>query len=131
MIGLDTNVLVRCLVQDDPVQSQRATAWIEDASARGEKLYLCSMVLCELVWVLESCYGVLRSDIADTLERILMTSQFEIEHRDSAWAALAEFRTAKADFSDCLVGRIHRRAGCEVTATFDRATRSLPTFTLL
>ncbi len=131
MIGLDTNVLVRYLVQDDPEQSARATALIEQAAARGDKLYRCSVVLCELVWVLQSCYGIPRAEIGGTLERILMTSQFQIEHRDSAWAALSEFRSTQADFSDCLIGRIHRAAGCGGTATFDRSAGSLSTFSPL
>ena len=128
MIGLDTNVVVRYLVQDDPTQSRKATALIEGAIARGDRLYLCSVVLCELVWVLEAAYGIRKSEVAETLEKILLAAQFEIEHRDCARAALLDFRRSRADFSDCLLGRIHEAAGCESTTTFDRAARGLTTF---
>ncbi|RMG98478.1 MAG: PIN domain-containing protein [Candidatus Dadabacteria bacterium] len=130
MIGLDTNVLVRYLVQDDPDQARDATALIEGAAGRGERLFLCSVVLCEVVWVLEAAYGVPKREIAETLEKILATRQLDVEHHDCARAALADFRAGKADFSDCFIGRIHEARGCERTATFDRAAARLPTFSL-
>jgi len=131
MKGLDTNVLVRYLVQDDPAQSKQAGEIIEGATASGEKLFLCSIVLCELVWVLESAYGVAKDELLDALEKILMATQFAIENRACAWAAWTDFRASKADFSDCLVGRLNRASGCSETFSFDRATGILETFVVL
>jgi predicted nucleic-acid-binding protein len=76
MIGLDTNVLVRYLTQDDPGQARKATHVIETAVEQGELLSITSLVLCELVWVLEDAYGYGRRDLQTVLERILRTAQF-------------------------------------------------------
>lgn len=128
MNGLDTNVLVRYLVQDDPAQSQRAAKLIEGAAEAGDRLLLSCIVLCELVWVLEDCYDATRKELLEVLERILATTQFEIEHKDCTRAALEDFRAHRADFSDCLVGRVNRALGCQTTFSFDKATRSITTF---
>ena len=131
MKGLDTNVLVRFLVQDDPAQSKKANTIIEGAAASGEKLFLCSIVLCELVWVLESAYGVGKDDLTRALEKVLMASQFEFEDRSATWSAWNDYRSSRADFSDCLVGRLSRAAGCDATYSFDRDTGKLETFAVL
>jgi predicted nucleic-acid-binding protein len=125
--GLDTNVLVRYLVRDEPTQAARATRELE----REERFLIGSVVLCELVWVLEAGYGFSRAEIGDTLEKILATAQFEIEGKDLALAALDDFRSSRADFSDCLVGRRNRAAGAAETVTFDRSLRGLEGFRLL
>jgi predicted nucleic-acid-binding protein len=127
MTGLDTNVLVRYLVRDDPIQASRARREIE----RGERFLVDGIVLCELVWVLESGYGFSRADIAGVLERILATAQFEIESKDLAFTALDDFRRSGADFSDCLIGRRNRAAGAAETLTFDRSLRGLAAFRVL
>ena len=94
MIGLDTNVLVRYLVRDDAAQAARADRELE----RDERFFIDSIVLCELVWVLEAGYGFSRPQIVDALERILAAAPFEIESRDLALAALEDFRRSSADF---------------------------------
>ncbi len=127
MIGLDTNVLVRYLLRDDPVQAARAERELE----RNERFLIDSIVLCELVWVLETGYGFSRTEIAAALERILATAQFEIESKDLALAALDDFRRSAADFSDCLIGRRNRAAGVPETVTFDRSLKGLEGFRLL
>lgn len=127
MIGLDTNVLVRYLLRDDPVQAARAERELE----RNERFLIDSIVLCELVWVLETGYGFSRTEIAAALERILATAQFEIESKDLALAALDDFRRSAADFSDCLIGRRNRAAGAPETVTFDRNLKGLEGFRLL
>lgn len=131
MTGLDTNVLVRYLVQDEPSQARRASDLVESAEDRGDRLHLGAIVLCELVWVLESAYGVKQGDLVAALERILATRSFEIEHRDCARAALEDYRASRADFSDSLLGRLNRAAGCDTTYTFDRTAGTLETFTAL
>jgi predicted nucleic-acid-binding protein len=131
MIGLDTNVLVRYLMQDDPAQARAAARLIERAADEGAACWIGAIVLCELVWVLESGYEVPKDAIVETLEKIFLTRQFRIEDPDSAWAALEAYRRTGADFSDCLLGRHNSRSGCDYTATFDRALRALPEFRIL
>jgi predicted nucleic-acid-binding protein len=125
--GLDTNVILRYLLRDDPAQAARADREIE----RGERFLIDGIVLCEVVWVLEAGYGLSRRDVAATLERLLATAQFEIEAKDLALAALDDFRGSTADFSDGLIGRRNRAAGAEETVTFDRSLKALPGFRLL
>ena len=89
MIGLDTNVLVRYLTQDDAVQARVASAAIEAAAGRGERLRLTAVTLCELVWVLESAYHQSRADVARAFARIVRTADFDLEHADhvrTAWS---------------------------------------------
>lgn len=131
MIGLDTNVLVRYLVQDDPAQARAAAATIEGAASRGDGLFLAAVTLCELVWVLESAYQRPRAAIAAALEQIARTGDFTIEHADHVRAAVAAYRTTSADFADTLVGRLNEAAGCEHTVTFDRGLKRVPQFRVL
>ena len=127
MTGVDTNVLLRYIVRDEPTQAARAARELE----RGERFLVGSIVLCEVVWVLETGYGFSRRDVAVTLERILATAQFEIEAKDLALGALDDFRRSTADFSDCLLGRRNRAAGAAETVTFDRSLKGLEGFRLL
>lgn len=131
MIGLDTNVLVRYLVGDNLAQAQIASRLIKAASREGETFFVNQVVLCELVWVLESAYGYSKGEIVGVLEKILLTEQVSIEDRDSAWAALNLYRKARGDFSDYLIGAANRNSGCSRTVTFDRLLRDEPTFELL
>jgi predicted nucleic-acid-binding protein len=131
MKALDTNVLVRFVTQDDRQQSERANRYIEKAVANGESCFINLIVLCEMIWVLESAYRYPKAAILDLLERVLSTSQFEIENKEVAWAALEDFKNSRADFSDCLVGRLNQRLGCDETASFDSAVKTLPGFRLL
>ncbi len=126
MIGLDTNVLVRYLVQDDPGQARQAAAAIDGAAGRGERLHLAAVTLCELVWVLESSYDEPRANVAATLDQILRTADFEIEHRDLVRHAADTYRETAVDFADALVVQVNHAAGCEHTLTFDKSLRRLP-----
>jgi predicted nucleic acid-binding protein len=69
MIALDTNLLVRYLVDDDPQQSRQAARLIEQAVARDESLFISDIVACETVGVLASAYGLPLAEIADALAR--------------------------------------------------------------
>jgi predicted nucleic-acid-binding protein len=129
--GLDTNVLVRYLTQDDPGQAALATAEVERVAAEGEKLLIQPLVLCELVWVLETAYGFGKMELLGILDQIVRTKQFEIVDKDIVWLALAEYRDGKGDFSDYYLGRANDREGAEITFTFDKSLRSNPRFNLL
>lgn len=131
MIGLDTNVLVRYLTQDDAAQARKADAVINDAVARRERCVIGPVVLCELVWVLREAYDTPKDQLLTTLERILATQQFEIVEKDRMREAFEAFRTGRADFADYVIGTTHRAAGCDETVTFDRRLRGTPGFRLL
>ena len=131
MIGLDTNLLIRYLVDDDPAQFARAKAEIEAATNRDEPLMINAIVLCEVVWVLGSAYEYSRAEITDALEQILATAQFVIEWGDEARQALQDCRTTKAGFTDAFIGRINSALGAAPTMTFDRDLVPLSTFRVL
>ncbi len=119
MIGLDTNVLVRYIAQDDPKQSPMATDLIESltADARG---YVGVVSVVELVWVLTDCYALRKDELCEVLTSLLRTKEIVVAHADTVWQALRLFKEGKADFADCLIERFANEAGCEYTATFDR-----------
>ena len=123
MTGLDTNVLVRYLTEDDPVQSKRAADLIATATTKGERCFICAIVLCELAWVLRGAYRVSQADLILTLDRILATTQFVIGDKDVVRRALDAYRAGSADFADYVIGALHREAGCRKTVTFDRRLR--------
>ena len=121
MIGVDTNVLVRYIAQDDPAQSKRATRLIEHECSAATPGYVSLVVLVELVWVSETCYAATRGDIVDIVRRILSIRQLVTEETETAWKALRLFESCKADFADCLIERTAIVAGCTAVMTFDKA----------
>ncbi len=120
MIALDTNVLVRYLVDDDPEQGVRAAACVDGAIARGEGLFISEIVVCELVWVLESAYRFPKDQIVEVLDRLLKAEQVSYQQPDLLLAALAAFRTGPADFADYLIREQARTAGCSSLVSFDK-----------
>jgi predicted nucleic-acid-binding protein len=121
MIGLDTNVVVRYIVQDDPKQAQAATKLIEESCSKDNPGYLNHIVLCELVWVLRRNYKLDRQSICQVIEQIMRTDKLIIEEIQLVWKALETFRKTKADFADCLLSQRNLQAGCRYTATLDDA----------
>lgn len=128
MIALDTNVLVRLLVTDDPAQTERAKRFIDRHCSRAQPGFINCVVLAELVWVLANPYGYSRSAIVDAVETLLAGNDRMFEYRDEVRAALDEYRSSRADFIDALIARINRARGCEATATFDRKAARLDGF---
>lgn len=118
MIGLDTNVLVRYIMQDDPKQSPKATALIESLDGDNPG-YITMVSVVELYWVLSSCYDLTGAQVAQALEAILRTKQFLVERADQVMRALRVFGEGKADFAHCLIERSASGAGCTQTMTFD------------
>ena len=125
MIGLDTNVLVRYIVQDDPEQSAAAVRFIEGRCTAQAPGYVSVPVLMELVWVLTSAYDHEKAAVIPVIRQILRTAELAIEDRQIVWAALREFESGAADFADYLIAHRNHARGCTRTYTFDlRATRS-------
>ncbi len=131
MRALDTNVLVRYLTQDDPIQSAAAASYIQEYCTREHPGYINRIVMCELVWVLEGAYGYEKTQIADVLEKILQTGELIVEDSDAVWQSLDGYRKGKADFADLLLGRLNKSSGCHITATFDKKAGKLEYFELI
>ena len=121
MIGIDTNLLVRYIAQDNATQSALATKLLEQECSPSTPGFVGLVVLLELVWVSESCYGANRAEIADIVRRILSIRQLVVQDAETAWKALRLFESSKADFADCLVERTAAAAGCSTVMTFDKA----------
>lgn len=131
MIGLDTNVLVRYLVKDDPTQSKIATSFIKDKCTIDSPCFIGQIVLCELVWVLESNYDQNREEISVILEKILSIGELEVLKSEVAWRALNDYKVSNTDFSDHLLARKNESVGCKTTVTFDKKASKQPAFKLL
>ncbi len=128
MIALDTNVLVRFVVEDDAAQHRRSSALIASARERGEALFLSQLVLCELVWVLGAAYGLSRAQIASALTELLRVAQVVVEDFDQVRRALDAYMGGEGDFADYLIRERARAAGCETVKTFDRVLLHEPGF---
>lgn len=131
MNGIDTNILVRYLTQDDPAQARAVDDLISEAVEGGARLRVDDVVLCELVWVLRGAYRFDQATIAATLDKVLSTGLFAFEDREASRRALDEYRNGGGDFADYLIGRRNLGAGCETTVTFDRALDGNDAFTVL
>ncbi len=130
MIGLDTNVLVRYIMQDDPKQSPKATKLIGSLSVAAPG-FLSLVSVVELVWVLSSCYGLTRDQLVQTLELMLRTKEVIIDGADLVLKALRIFKASTADFADCLIERTASSAGCTKTMTFDISAAKTAGMTLI
>jgi len=131
VIGLDTNVIVRYLAQDDPAQAAAATRLFEKALSQDNPGFVTLVALCEVAWVLAECYGAGRAGVHEALEKLLETRQLAIESPDLVRRALRAWGSSGADFADALIGEVAAAHGAERTATFDRAAAKLPGFELL
>lgn len=119
MIGLDTNVIVRYVTQDDPAQSAAATKLMDSLSAETPG-FVPLVVAVELVCVLQSCYDAKRNAVAQVLETLLRSKELVVEQAELVWQALRRFSASHADFADCLIERSAHAAECQYTATFDK-----------
>jgi predicted nucleic-acid-binding protein len=131
MIGIDTNVLVRYIVQDDPIQSRISTDFIENNCSVSSPGVINLIVLCELVWVLRRAYEFKKEIIVEVIKQILTTKEFIVHNSENAWKALNEFSNGKADFSDYIIGYVNKDVGCEFTITFDKFAAENKYFKLL
>jgi predicted nucleic-acid-binding protein len=128
MIGLDTNVLVRYLAQDDVRQSALATYLIETELGPAQPGFVSLVVLAEMCWVLHKLYAASDDELVTTVSDMLNTPQFHLERREVVLATIRHRRSskgAKAGFVDTLVAQLARAEGCTHTLSFDKgAVRS-------
>ena len=131
MIGLDTNVVVRYLAQDDARQSAAATRLMERTLAPGNPGFISLVTVCEIAWVLAECYGADRDRIRTVVEGLLGTKQLEVESPELVWKALRAWQGSTADLSDALIGEVAMANGAAKVVTFDKAASKLASFQLL
>ncbi|HSC68772.1 MAG TPA: type II toxin-antitoxin system VapC family toxin [Cellvibrio sp.] len=120
MIGLDTNVVIRYLTQDDVKQSAIANRIIEQELNEKNQGYITLISLIEITWVLESCYAQTKDDVINVLDSLLTIKQITIEKTDLVYLALKRFRSGNADFSDALITLVCEHAGCKRVVSFDK-----------
>lgn len=131
MLGLDTNVLVRLLIEDDASQTRRARKLVADAVASQEHVLVSLPVLLETEWVLRSRYQLLPAQILTLFRAAMETRELAFEAESVLEEALYDWQEQEGDFSDCLIVAHHRHLGCRATATFDsRAARLSGTLSL-
>lgn len=128
MIGLDTNLLLRLFVNDDPDQRRRATEFVAAECTSDDPGFVNCITLCEIVWTLKISYRFDRAAIAKAIGDLLASTDIRMECEGEVAAALAIYARSAVDFADVLVGEVNRARGCSATATFDRKASKLTGF---
>jgi predicted nucleic-acid-binding protein len=128
MIGLDTNILVRYLTQDDPLQSPKATAIIERRLTEENPGFVSIVAMVEIVWVLERAYRLPAHRIASAVERLLQTDVLVIENEQEVFTAMIALKEGRGSFADSVIATLGAKAGCTCTLTFDHKAAQLPGF---
>ena len=128
MIGLDTNIIVRYLSQDDPDQSPKATNLIERRLRADNPGFVSIVAMVETAWVLERIYGLRAEELAVAIERMLQVDVLVIESEQEVFAAMTTLQQGLGSFADALIGALGARAGCSHTMTFDQQALRIPTF---
>ena len=131
MIALDTNVLVRYLAQDDPVQSPIATDIMQVRVTEENPGFISVVAIVETVWVLDRAYAFDASEIAAALERILQADSLVVESEQEVFQATMALKDGTGSFADALIGALGAKAGCTRTLTFDKSAARLPHFKLV
>jgi predicted nucleic-acid-binding protein len=119
MIALDTNVLVRFLVEDDAAQLAKVRRLLQKTVESNSFCYISDVVMCELVWVLERSYKVRRAEIGRGLGSLLRANSLTFSSSERLARALEAYVAGRGDFADYLIREHARASGCEAVATFD------------
>jgi predicted nucleic-acid-binding protein len=131
MMGLDTNVLIRYLTQDEPAQAAKATEILERRLTPKNPGFVSVVVMVETVWVLDRAYGLTAQEIADAVERLLQVEVLVIENEQEVFTAMVALKQGRGSFADALIAELGARAGCTRTLTFDQKALRLPSFELV
>jgi predicted nucleic-acid-binding protein len=126
MIGIDTNILLRLWLNDDPAQNRRIDAMLAAHGSTPGSLLLTDVVLAEAVWTLKSAFEQDKQAQVIAVRSLLDETAFAFEDREAVAVALGLFEGSTCGFADCLIVAKHARSGCEFSATFDKAMRKLP-----
>lgn len=130
MIGLDTNIVLRYLTQDDTVQSRKATEIIEQRLTEEDPGFVSIVVMVEIVWVLDRAYGLAAHEIAAAIERLLQAEVLVVEHEQEVFPAMIALKEGQGSFADAVIAALGARANCSGTLTFDQKALRLPGFKL-
>jgi predicted nucleic-acid-binding protein len=130
MIGLDTNLLIRYIIQDDPKQSKIAERIIESNCTNENPGWISTIVLCEFVWVIQGAYNYSKELIVSILYKLLSTSEIQVESASLVREALKIYEKESLDFSDILIGCLNHSFECSTTYTFDKKAPKNKYFTL-
>jgi predicted nucleic-acid-binding protein len=128
MIGLDTNVILRYLLQDDPKQSRQANLIVDRQLSEETPGFISLVTILEIVWVLRSLLKQNPSQIASHLENLLAADSLEVQNEQQVFNAVFALKRGTGDFEDALIGALNAWAGCSHTLTFDRKAARLPHF---
>jgi predicted nucleic-acid-binding protein len=131
MIGIDTNILVRYLTEDDIDQADLANKLISRYVNCERSIFINNIVICELIWVLERGYKYRKEQIVALIKEILSTIEFNFENHEILWLTLKVYEKSSADFSDISIGKTNAYLGCHTTYSFDSKAYSLEEFNLL
>ena len=131
MIGIDTNMLVRFLVGDDTRQANKVYKLFKKAEEEKTEFFVPSLVVLELIWVLESAYDIDRSNIIDTISQLVLMPIFQFENLSAIQKFVVEAQESKFDLSDLLIAQTADANGCETVFTFDKKASKYKLFDLL
>ncbi|MBL8287476.1 MAG: type II toxin-antitoxin system VapC family toxin [Rubrivivax sp.] len=131
MIGVDTNVLIRYLVQDDPRQGAAAARFVERELSSERPGHVSLVVLAETVWVLQGSYGIDKADLIPMISTLAADARFAVQDADALWMALESCEETDADLADALIRSVDALHGCSHTVTFDKRATRLPGMVLL
>jgi predicted nucleic-acid-binding protein len=131
LIGLDTNILVRYLAQDDEKQSGKATKFIEKRITEKEPGFINYIVLVETIWVLENCYSADKQAIVNVIYQLASTKQLVLQDAEIVLRSLRLYEASNIDYADALLSTINNDNGCETTITFDKKAGNISSFTVL
>ena len=128
MIGLDSNILIRYVTQDDPIQSAKAAEIIEQRLTEESPGFVSVVAMVETVWVLDRAYNLASQEIAAAVERMLQTAVLVVENEQEIFTAMIALKEGKGSFADAVIAALGSRAGCSCTLTFDRKALRLSGF---
>ena len=131
MVGVDTNIIVRFLVGDDEKQANKVYKLFKSIENDKDELFVPTLVILELIWVLESVYEIVRSDILDSVSQLILMPIFKFENLTVIQNFITEAQQSKFDLSDLLIAHSANINGCEVILTFDKKASKYKYFDLL
>ena len=131
MTGLDTNVILRYLLQDDPRQARSANKIFEQVLSEESPGFVSLVSVLEIVWVLRSLLKQTPAEIATHLEHLLAADALEVQNEQQVFEALYALRRGTGQFEDALIAALNAWAGCPHTLTFDKKALRMPYFQLI
>jgi len=123
VIGLDSNVLIRFVMQDDAIQYKKAVELIQDAESQS--LCISLPVVLECYWVLERLYKLTKEQLIQFLKMLVNSKQYYIPHKEQLFKSILRYEQGKAQFSDALITVLCNEEGCETVLTFDKQAETV------